>query len=357
MDPDAVDDVEHVPHGGATDPDVLDFSANVNPERPAGTERVHREALRAAGRYPDDDYPDFRAAAADAVDCHAEGVAPDHAGADRVAPDHVLPTTGGLGAIRLAVAVTVASGDEVLVPAPGFREYAREVRLQGGSSRFVPHDDLLAADPADAAMAVVCQPNNPTGTAYDVEDLRAFAARCRETDTVLLVDEAFLGFSDRPSVAGEAGVVVARSLTKLYGLPGLRAGYAVARGDLRDRLATARQPWTLGAPAAAVGTHCLSDRAFVRETRRRVRRERARLRDALSGAYDVHSSEAPFLLLDVGDRDTDALLDRARAAGVAVRDARDFRGFDGRGRLDGHVRVAVRLPAENDRLLAALDVA
>jgi len=341
VDPDSTEDVERVPHGGATDPDVLDFSANVNPETPPGTERVYREALASTRRYPDDDYPAFRAAAAAAVD---------------VDPDQVVPTAGGLDAIRLAIATTVGPGDTVLLPAPSFREYAREVRLQGGSPRFVPHDDVLVADPGDAAMAVVCRPNNPTGTAYDVDALRAFATRCREADAVPLVDEAFLGFTDRPSVAGEPGVVVARSLTKLYGLPGLRAGYAVARGDLRDRLATARRPWTLGTPAAAVGAHCLRAREFVAATRERVRQERARLRESLSREFDVYASAAPFLLLDAGDRDVDALLERARERGVAIRDARDFRGLDGHGRLEDHVRVAVRLPAENDRLLAALDV-
>lgn len=333
MDPESVSAVGREPHGGESDPDLLDFSANVCSRTPDGTATAYEAALDASRRYPDDDYPGFREAAAAAVDC---------------APEQVVPTPGGLAAIRLAVATAVGPGDTALVPAPSFAEYTREVRLQGGEPAFAAPDDIVEADPADHAIAVVCTPNNPTGTLPDPGDLRAFADRCRSADTRLLADEAFLGYTDVPSMAGEDGVVVARSLTKLYGLPGLRAGYAVATGDTLADLAAARRPWSLSAPAAGVGAHCLRDRSFVRETRRRVRRERERLRTALTGPYEVHPSEAPFLLLEVGD--VDRVVDRARNHGVAVRDATTFRG------LDSHVRVAVRDRAANDRLLEAMDV-
>jgi len=335
MDPDAVRDAGRVPHGGSDDPDVLDFSANVNPRTPPGVREVYEAALDDAGRYPNDDYPDFRDAAAGYVGC---------------APERVVPTPGGLAGIRLAVETRVEPGDSVLVPYPSFGEYAREVELQGADPAFVPHDELLDADPNGHAMAVVCNPNNPTGTLYGADDLRAFAARCREADTELLVDEAFLGFTDEESLAGTPGVVVARSLTKLFGLPGLRAGFLVATGDRLDNLRTARRAWNLGTPAAAVGAHAMRRAEFVAETRERVASERERVRAALADDFDVFDSAAPFLLLDVGDRDVAALCEATESRGVAIRDATTFRG------LDSHVRVAVRAPAENDRLLEALDV-
>jgi histidinol-phosphate aminotransferase/threonine-phosphate decarboxylase len=259
-----------------------------------------------------------------------------------------VPTPGGLAAIRLAVEVTVSPGDEVLLPAPSFAEYGREVRLQGASPVVVAHDELLDADPTDYALAVVCNPNNPTGDAYDDDALRAFAGRCRAADTPLLVDEAFLGFTGRPSLAGTEGVVVARALTKLFGLPGVRAGFAAATGDLRDALVAARRTWNVGTPALAVGEHCMRQDGFVAATRERVRGERERMADALGDRFEVHPSDAPFLLLDVGERDVPTLVEAVRREGIAVRDATTFRG------LDSHVRVAVRVPEENDRLLAVL---
>ncbi|WP_415380410.1 threonine-phosphate decarboxylase [Halosimplex sp. TS25] len=334
-----------VTHGSSDDPDVLDFSANVNPEVPAGAREAYAAAFDESRTYPPEDYPEYRAAAAEYVDCDA---------------DDVVPTAGGLAAIRLTVAVTVDPGDRVLVPAPSFGEYAREIELQGGEPVAVAHDALLDRDPGEFALAVVCNPNNPTGDAYEEDALRGYAERCRAAGTPLLVDEAFLGFTDRRSLAGTDGVVVARSLTKLFGLPGLRAGFAVATGDLRDRVETASLTWGVGWPAAAVGTHCLARDEFVAATRERVASERERLRAVFDAdeRFEVYSprpplerSTAPFLLLDCGSAArVDETLATAREAGIALRDARSFRG------LDSHVRVAVRRPEEHDRLLEALDV-
>jgi len=325
-----------VPHGGTVDPHVLDFSANTNPSTPEGIARVYETALSAARSYPTDDYCEYRTAAADYVGCEGP---------------QVIPTAGGLAAIRLAVATTVRPGETAVVPYPSFGEYAREVRLQGGVPEFVPWKEVLETDPGDHTLVVVCNPNNPTGDAYDPGRLRAYADRCREAGTPLLVDEAFLGFTDEPSLAGHDSAVVARSLTKLFGLPGLRAGFAVATGEHRDRLDTARQAWGLGTPAACVGVHCMRQEAFVAETRERVARERERMRERLAARFDVSPSAAPFLLLDAGTSGAvDDLRGTVREHDIAVRDARTFRG------LDRHVRVAVRRPRENDLLLDALDV-
>jgi L-threonine-O-3-phosphate decarboxylase len=333
MDPDVVADIGRVPHGGTDEHDRLDFSANTNPDRPDGVAGVYESALSVSRRYPSDEYAEFRDAAGAYLGCDAESV---------------VPLPGAMAAIRLALEVTVGPGDSVLVPAPSFGEYEREVRLQGATPEFVAHDEILAADPAPHDLAVVCNPNNPTGEAADPADLRAFADRCRAADTPLLVDEAFLDFTDHPTLAGAPGVVVARSLTKIFGLPGLRAGMAVATGDLRERLEAARPPWALSTPAAAVGVHCLARPAFVERTRERVAAERARMRDALCERFEVFSSDAPYLLLDAGDRDVDAIVAGMADRGIAVRDARTFRT------LDSHVRVAVKRPDQNDRLLAAM---
>lgn len=332
MDPERVADVGRVPHGGSDHADLVDFSANTNPIRPAGVADVYEAALSDATRYAAD-FTAFRAAAADYVDCD---------------PDEVVPAAGGSAALRLAFGVTVAPGDRVLVSEPSFGEYAREIQLQGGDPIGVAHEDLLATDPEQYAAVVVCTPNNPTGDLVDPDTLREFLDDCHAANTPLIADEAFLDFTTAPSLAGESGVVVARSLTKMFGLPGIRAGFAVAVGDLGERLRAARQPWSLSTPAAAVGEHCLRQESFVERTRERVDRERARMREALSTAYDVAPSDAPFLLLDVGEESVDTVIHRAREGGVAIRDARTFTG------LDSHVRVAVRRPHENDLVLDAL---
>ena len=331
MDPDSLDSVGRAVHGGSTAP--LDFSANTNPERPPGVTAVYEDALADAARYPDDAYSEYREAAADYVDCD---------------PDSIVPTAGGTESIRLALATHVSTGDSVLVPTPSFGEYARAVRLQGASPDFVPHDEVLDSSVEEHAAAVVCTPNNPTGDLLPRTKLERFAARCRREGTLLVVDEAFLDCTETASLAGTDGVVVCRSLTKMFGLPGLRMGFACATEGGYDRIETARPTWNLSTPAARVGAHCLRQDEFVARTRERVARERERMRERLERqGYDPHPSDAPFLLLDVGGRDVASVIEGVADEGIAVRDCGSFG-------LDSHVRVAVKRRDENDRLLEAL---
>lgn len=334
MDAEMIDALDRVPHGGASDPQLLDFSANTNPVSPPGTVSVYESAFSAARRYPVDDYCEFRAAAA------------EYTG---VTGTEIIPTPGALAGMRLLFSVVIDPGDSVALPAPSFGEYAKEVQLQGGEPTFVDHNEITEIDPEPHAVVVVCNPNNPTGDCYSPTALHGLASRCREAGTTLLVDEAFLDFTDQPSMAGIEGVVVARSLTKIFGLPGLRAGFLVATGQLRDRLDVARLAWTLSTPAAAVGTHCLGETDFIEETRQRVRTERDRMADRLTDRFEVYPSDAPFLLLKT-DRPVDEVVAAARTDEIAIRDATSFRG------LNSHVRVAVKRPHENEQLLDALGV-
>ncbi|WP_135663426.1 aminotransferase class I/II-fold pyridoxal phosphate-dependent enzyme [Halorhabdus rudnickae] len=331
MDRERVRDVGRVEHGGSDDPGVLDLSANINARTPDGVESVYRDTFQDARRYPAEPPEAYREAAGVYVDCD---------------PGAVVPTPGGLAAIRLAIDLAVEPGDSALVPTPSFSSYAREVRLQGVEPSFVDHEEILAADPTEHALAIVCNPNNPTGTLYPREEILAFAERCRESETHLLVDEAFLGFTERASLAGTPGVTVARSLTKLFGLPGIRAGFAVATGEMREAMLAARRPWNVSISALSTGRYCMRQSAFVAETRRRIRRERQRLRDGLGDRFEVHPSSAPFLLVEVSDPGVDTVLKAAAEHGVALRDARTFRG------LDDHVRIAVRDQEATDRTLA-----
>lgn len=332
MDPTSVGSVGRVAHGGHAD-ETVEFSANINPAVPPGVEAIYHDAIQKVSAYPPKPPTEYVESAAEYVD---------------VASHQIVPTPGGLAAIRLAIETTVEPSDTVLVPEPSFGEYAREVRLQGATPVATPASAVLEADPGDHALAIVCNPNNPTGQVYERDRLREFARRARDAGTPVLVDEAFLGFTDRESLAGTEGVIVARSLTKLFGMPGLRAGFAVATGPLLERLQQARIPWNVGSVALQVGTYSMKQSSFIDETRDRVERERERMVDALERRYEVTPSEAPYLLLEVTDEPVDEVIDRCDRRGLTIRDARTF------PTLDSHVRVAIRRPAENRRLEEAL---
>ncbi len=326
-------DLERSPHGGAPDHDLLDFSATTNPDRPPGLVAAYDSALVDARRYPADDYLRYRKAAGAYAGCE---------------PRNVIPTAGSLQAFRLALAVSVDDGDTVLAPTPSCGELAREMHLSGATPEYASYDSILDVDPAPHAAVVISNPNNPTGKVYDADRLRAFADYCRSVDTALIVDEAFIDFTVQPSLAGTDGVIVTRSLARIFGLPGLRTGFAAATGELRERLEVIRPAYGLSTPAVDVGVHCMKQPEFVTETRRRVRQERERMQAVLSERFDVFPSSAPFLLLDVGDRGVSTVCNVAREHGIVIRDATTFRG------LDSHVRVSVKRPAQNDLLLNAL---
>lgn len=355
MDPDAVDamcgNISHgrasaasdaqqetsdlrIAHDGPDDRLLLDFSSTTNPAIPTGAVQAYQSAFAASRSYPSDCYCDFRIAVGEYVGCE---------------PEQVIPTAGRMAALRLAISTTVESGDSVVLPSPSSERYEREVTLQGADPTFVTHSKILDIDPQAHELVILDTPNDPTGQAYDPRALSAFADRCQRAGTPLIVDEVFLDFTDIPSLAGRDGVIVTRSLAKLFGFPGLRIGFAVATGTYRDRLDITRLPWGVGEPAISLATYCLGETAFIEQTRERIERERTRLEDRLGEYFEITPSAGPFLLLDAGSSErVDDVIEHAREEGIVLRDAREFRG------LDSHIRVSVRLPDENDQLIAAL---
>ncbi|MFC7204524.1 aminotransferase class I/II-fold pyridoxal phosphate-dependent enzyme [Haloferax namakaokahaiae] len=333
MDSGSIPDVDHVSHGGTADHTLIDFSLGSNPERPAGLASVYESALSTSRRYALDDYAAFRVEAAAYVGCE---------------PQHIVPAAGVVEAIRLALGVTVSPGDTVAIPAPCCGEYAREIRLQGGIPVEISHESMLAdTDPQEHAAIILSNPGNPTGAAYPTEELRSFVCECQYAETPLLVDESYLGFTDLPSVAGLDGVIALHSVTNVFGVPALRAGFAAATGELGDRLDRARCTWVLSAPAVEVATYCLKQTDFLAETRDRVKAERQKVTSALRElGYDPYPADSSLVLFRAPD--VDYTLEVARSHGFALRDARFYEG------LDSHIRMNVRRPHENDQLLDAL---
>lgn len=341
-------------HGGAVaeyrerfGAEPLDFSANVNPY---GISPLARHAAAAAlddaCAYPDPACRELR---------RALGA---HLGVD---PAWVLPGNGAADVIwRLAAALRPR---RALVLAPTFSEYELALRAAGckevvrfGLVRedgFVPGDDLLGAVEG-ADVAFVCNPNNPTGVTAPASLLERLAHRCEELGCVLVVDECFNGFLDdpdahtvRPLLADLAHLVVLGAFTKLYGMAGLRLGYLLCSdAGLLERVRAAGQAWPVSSVAQAAGVAALGDEAFVARTRRLVSAERARLAEGLSGlGLEVVPGEANYLFF-TGPR---GLYEAMAARGVIIRDCRSYEGLE-----EGDYRVAVRLPRQNDRLVAEL---
>jgi histidinol-phosphate/aromatic aminotransferase/cobyric acid decarboxylase-like protein len=306
---------------------MLDFAVNVWPAaRPPALQRALEAAL-SDERYPREAAP-------------REAVAAKHGRR----PAEVLLANGACEcfwllahALRPRLAACVH---------PGFTEPEAALRAVGAEVVSVFRGDAV---PEDVELVVLGNPNNPTG---ELETREAILGLTRP-GRLVVVDEAFMDFvpGEAESLAAQRGVVVVRSLTKLWSLAGIRAGYLLGDPELVERLTSQRQPWSVNALACAALEVCAADTETPARVAAEVAAARAELVEGLSRLQlRVRPSVANFLLLEL--EDGPGLVDALAARGIAVRRADSFPGLDER-----HVRVAVRRPHENARLLRALEEA
>jgi histidinol-phosphate aminotransferase len=242
---------------------------------------------------------------------------------------------------------------------PQFTEPEAAMRAAGHpvSRVILPFPFLLAPElvPPEADLVFVGNPTNPTSVAHQREAILAL----RSPDRIVVVDEAFADClpGERQSVASHpdlAGLVVIRSLTKTWGLAGLRAGYALASPDVIAQLASGQPPWPVSAPAvaAAIGTASAEAIGEAADWARQLAHDRthlvARLGD-MPSVRVVPDPSASFVLLECGIAD---IRTRLHAHGFAVRRGETFPGL-----APGWIRVAVRDTKTSDRFALALRAA
>jgi histidinol-phosphate aminotransferase len=330
-------DLRH--HGDADSaPGMLDFAVNVQGDGPPDWLRDRLTAvLHDLGRYPASAH-DARARAA---------VAARH----RRRPDEVLLLAGSAEGFALLPALRPRLA---AVLHPGFTEPEAALRAAGHPVERLllePPGYLLRDVPEDADLVVLGNPTNPTSVLHPADDVAALARPGR----VLLVDEAFADTvpGEPESLAGRRdlpGLLVVRSLTKTWGLAGLRVGYALGPADLVAALAAQQPHWPVSTPALAALVACTSPaaRAEAAAAARALTADRAALLAALPpGVAVVGTPRSSFVLLRVPDgaRVRAALRDR----GWAVRRGDTFPGLS-----PDHVRVAVRDPGTSVALAADL---
>jgi histidinol-phosphate aminotransferase len=234
-------------------------------------------------------------------------------------PDHVWTTVGSTPALALFVLAFTSPQRSYVTADPGYEAGMRIAPVAGGRVVKVPltktyaHDvrAMLAAGP-DAGVFYICTPNNPTGTLTPHADVEYLVAN-KPKDSIVLIDEAYIHFVDTPStidlVKAEKDVVVLRTFSKIYGLAGLRCGFAIARPDL---LAKVREQGFNMMPVTGVAaaTASLKDTQVVTERRRINAEIRQQTFDWLDrNGYSYIASESNCFLLDT------------RRDGKAVREA------------------------------------
>jgi cobalamin biosynthetic protein CobC len=205
----------------------------------------------------------------------------------------------------------------VAVLGPTYQEHALCWRRCGHRVQLV--DEVAALAHAD--VAVVVNPNNPTGRLLSRESLAALAAKLAQRSGLLVVDEAFadvLPVDVSLAPALPPSTLVLRSFGKVYGLAGLRLGFAIAAPDLIDRLRDELGPWAVSGPALAIGTTALADNDWLRGARERFAADSRRLDHLLVTAGCRIIGGTPLFLL-AERADAQALADRLARHGIHVR--------------------------------------
>jgi histidinol-phosphate/aromatic aminotransferase/cobyric acid decarboxylase-like protein len=343
---------------------LLDLSASLAPFAPPLPVRTLLiRALLGGGGSPLRDYPDRTFSTLRSVIARLHGLE----------PEQVLPGNGAAELFTWVARDAVALGPSLL-PVPGFADYRRALECWGGTwqpwplplvwgDRF-PQSFPWTSTGAETPVLWITNPHNPSGQLWSRDSLEPLLGRT----ALLIIDEAFLPLcpageaqSLLPLVARHPNLVVIRSLTKLYGLAGLRLAYALASPERLRRWARWRDPWPLNGLAVAAGEALLGNPAAYTRWCRRVgewvRREGAALAGDLSALPGLQPlpSAANYLLvrgrpLEGGAVSLEPLrLALERRHRILVRDCRSFTGLD-----DTWLRIALSNRWGRQRLLRAL---
>lgn len=279
-----------------------------------------------------------------------------------VSPDDILVGNGSNEIIELVARTFLRPRDEAVMADQAFVIYRMVVQAMAATPRVVPlkhftHDLEAMAEAVTPRTRLVflANPNNPTGTIFRRAAWDAFLRALPAGQLIVVADDAYADYVEDPEYPdtiaargeGAVPVVTLRTFSKLYGLAGLRIGYAVAPGPVIEAMQRIRQPFNVNALALVGALAALDDREHVRRT---LEVNRQGMRTLCEGFTRLGLSFVPsaanFLLVRVGQGLSvyDALLHR----GVIVRP------MDGYG-LPEYLRVTIGLPDENRRLLEALD--
>jgi threonine-phosphate decarboxylase len=318
---------------------VADFSTNVwYGGEPAGLKDYVFSQWPSINRYPE---------------VLAESLAARVAAHHGVPPTQVLVSSGTTESIYLVAQAWAGQRTTVLTPA--FAEYEDACRLHRHHLCFLPWENLQAGVLVDSDLVFICNPNNPTGSVLTVATVTSLLAA--NPGTVFVLDEAFIEFTTSietliPLLARFDNLLIMRSLTKAYAIPGLRLGYVVASEELIARLTAGKAPWTVSALAAAAGHFIFEHFATVQPPVGQLLANRATLAAQLQQAADlfIEPSHTHYFVAKL-PRGTAADLKQWLLAqhGLLIRDASNFRNL-----TPAHFRVSTQRPAANYLLINAL---
>ena len=279
-----------------------------------------------------------------------------------VTPNQIVIGNGSDENIKLIAEAYLNPGEEVIVPTPSFSEYEFAAKIMGGKCIYSPLDgefsldldDMLERITPKTKLIFVCNPNNPTGTVVSGEEIGDFLAQVPE-NILVVFDEAYYEYVTEPDFMdtvdlvrqGVRNVVVLRTFSKIYGLAGLRVGYAVAHENVIASIERVREPFNVNILAQAAGTAAINDEAHVKASRELNEVGKSYLyREFQAMGLRYYPTQANFIWVDTG-KNSKELFGRLLQKGVIIRTG-DIFGWD------SFIRVTIGLPEQNERFIRVL---
>lgn len=336
--------------GLAVPESILDFSENVHPfGPPAFIEQAWPEMLESIRRYPDPDAEPFRGAAAAYHGVESARV------------------IAGNGAAEIFTWLAKRyRGKRVVLIEPAFSEYRKTLEAEGvqiAAVQLTPQNSwrLTLSDAVKelngSAALYICNPHNPTGLMLGIDELIFLAAACKAANCELVLDEAFIDF------AGEAhsmieqqqafpNLIIVRSMTKMYAIPGLRLGYALAEPRIIEELKRGAAHWNVNAISAVLGARCFNEERYRERVVEAAGLERQQMKRFLEEqGCTATDSAVNFLSFRLPEgKDPQRFLKDLLQTGIVLRHTESFRGMDGQW-----FRIGMKAPEQMARLREAIN--
>ncbi|MCS4540870.1 MAG: histidinol-phosphate transaminase [Euryarchaeota archaeon] len=329
---------------------ILDFSANTNPLGPSPKViNAIRKFANLIHFYPDSKSTELRKAISNHLD---------------IDPASIIIGNGSSEIIWLITKAFLNHNDNTIIPIPTFGEYEVAVKALGGNPIFVHTNENCFSIDTDkiiqnfdcAKLLFLCNPNDPTGKLISQKNLLELIKTSYQKNLIAVIDEAYIDFCPRAFssinlINKYPNIIVLRSLTKAYGLAGLRVGYAVANKEIIKFLNKVKLPWNVNFLAQIAAIEALKDKAHLKKTLKVIQEGKNFLISALTQFdFKVYPSDANFFLIDVINNGfTPKLQKHLLKKGILIRDCSSFRGLN-----KNFIRISVRTKEENMKLMEAL---
>jgi len=332
--------------------EVLEFSGPINflGPSPKAVEAVKQNS-KLIKFYPDPNPVEFKTEIAKYVGCG-------------IREKNVLLGNGSIELIYMITEI-LPRGHGAVIPVPSFSEYEKATLRVNGEPIFVqlPEDYSLnlhkikEAVTDDTKIMCLCNPHSPSGKLYSKEELLDLVKFCNKKDIIFSVDENYIEFDNKSLDNTLAGMVedyenlfVIRSVTKFYGMAGIRFGYALAAQDLITKLEDKRLPWSINGLACQVTMAAINDIEFIENTKQTIAKNRQDLAQKLSQIprLYVYPSVTNFILVKIlNNKITSTMLKELLAKDhILIRDCCTFMGMD-----NSHFRVTIRSEKDNQQLV------